>query len=395
MKLICPVLMACIITLSAISEAFTEEKGIAVVRNQFDPIEKVLRQYRIPYTVIKFNDLEDPETFEHYRGIFFPSGIESPVESNVNILSRGTSIQGVFLKEDYYEIDKEKVYGNIRSYIKSGGLGYFSGFSFYLLDGALGEFSFFDDFPFMGLAGSLDLYLYGDLKSFYSTDRLSRTIPHSGWVALQSIGDSEILADGQFETPRGSQTGPIVARLERAKGEAYFTSYYEDESMSGLKRFFIHRIVYKDLLKKVHSQVNMWDQKYVTGIVDTVLPGESCRSYSMPLSQGRHTLYFLSREDYFQIDIYDKNNTIVASVQPWLKQFEWPIKVAKDGIYTIKVYPSSGGRFVPFTFSLGKGLRIIPYWRTIILVVFFASILIGLSWIYKVINPRKYSGRFI
>jgi len=395
MKIFCPVLLACSILHAAATISIAQEKGIAVVRNQFDPIEKVLAQYRIPYTIIKFNDLEDPETFDHYRGIFFPSGIESPVESNVNILSRGTSIQGVFLKDDYYEIDKEKVYGNIRSFIKSGGLGYFSGFSYYLLDGALGGFSFFDDFPFMGLSGSLDLYLYGDLRSFYSTDRLSRSIPHSGWVALQSISDSEILADGQFETPRGTQTGPILAHLERGKGEAYFTSYYEDESMSGLKRFFIHRIVNREMLRKVQSRVNMWDQKYVSGIVDTVLPGEACRSYSLPLSQGRHTLYFLSSDDYFQIDIYDKSNTIVASVQPWLKEIEWPITVAKDGIYTIKIYPSSGGRFVPFAFSLGRGLRILPYWRTIILIVFFASILIGLSWIYKVINPRKYSGRFI
>ncbi|TAL33832.1 MAG: hypothetical protein EPN93_13185 [Spirochaetes bacterium] len=386
---------ACLLLFSFCLPVYSQEKGIAVVRSQFDPMEKTLALYKIPCTLIRYADLEDPLVFESYRAIFFPSGIESPLEANVNILSRGTSIQGVFLKEDYYEVDTHKAYQNIRDFIKSGGLGYFSGFSYHLLDGAFGEFTFFDDFPFMGLSGPLELYLYGELRSYYSMDRLSRSVPHSGWVALQSIGDSETLADGQFDTPRGTQTGPILARLERGKGEAYYASYYDDESTNGIKRFFTYRIAFNEMLKAVQSRVHMWDQKYLAGIVDSVLPGESCRSYSIQLSKGRHTLYFLSRQDYFQVDLLDKNNAIVASTQPWLKEFEWPIKVSRDASYTIKIYPYPGGRFVPYAFAVGSGSRLLPYWRTIILVLFFVSIIAGLSWLYKLVNPRKYSGRFI
>jgi hypothetical protein len=46
--------------------------SVAVVESRFDPIEKVLETYHIPYDLIKFDDLEKAETYAGYRTIFFP-----------------------------------------------------------------------------------------------------------------------------------------------------------------------------------------------------------------------------------------------------------------------------------------------------------------------------------
>ena len=109
-------------------------KDIVVVNAKYDKIEKILDKYRIPYKIYNYRDLETDEIYNRHRAIFFPCGVKKLIETNVNILSRGTSIQSVSLKKDFLDINEDKIIKNIKTFIENGGTTYFSGYSYELID---------------------------------------------------------------------------------------------------------------------------------------------------------------------------------------------------------------------------------------------------------------------
>jgi len=366
---------------------------IAVVDNQFDGVHKILKAYKIPFSSLKYTECEDPRTFQRFDVIFFPCGLGSALETNINILSRGTSIQSVSLKEEYYEIDTKKIIKNIRAFLRKGGVGYFSGYSCDVLDGVYRALAFFDDFPNIGLSGRVDVTLAGDLRSFAGGGRMTLSMPHSGWVALKSAGDAEVLAGGVFPTPRGQRSGPVVVRFPGDGGEALYTSYHNDDVSNAIMRFLVLRAAGRGLRAEAERMARRWDQKTETSIVDVLPSWEYCRSYSLSLKQGCATLYLKSPETYFQMDVFDDKNNIILSRHSWQKDLIQDMHIPRDGTYTLKIYPCFPARFVPYAIISASGWRLFPYWRKVTLGAFFLLVIMTLNWLYRLMNPRKYSGR--
>ncbi len=287
---------------------------VALIANRYDGVDKWLELCRVPYSIVKYADLNDPGIFLRHDVIFFPSGMEPTPETSINILSRGTSIQGVTLKEGHSELNRKELARKLRAFIDGGGSAYFSGFSWELLNAAYGDFSFFYGFPYSGSAGTIELRLEDDLFSFVSMPRLTVHVPFSGWVAVKSISDADVLAEGRFETPRGKKKGPVIARLKRKRGEAYYTGYYTGESGNPIMRFLVIRVVFGRLLSALEESAGRWDQAPGVTLVDMLLPGEQSRRYTVPLRKGRNTLYFRSENGFFQADVYS-GDEIIASRQ--------------------------------------------------------------------------------
>ncbi|HSV98023.1 MAG TPA: hypothetical protein VLM75_13970 [Spirochaetota bacterium] len=365
---------------------------VAVVASRYDSVEKWLQACRIPYTVIKYADLNDPDLYIRYDALFFPSGMEPPPETSINILSRGTSIQGVTLREGHYELDRKELARKLRAFIDGGGSAYFSGYSWDILHGAYEDFSFFYGFPYIGSAGTIDLRLEDDLLGFVSMPRFSAHMPFSGWVAVKSIGDADVLAGGRFQTPRGEKEGPVIARLKRNRGEAYYTGYYAGEIGNPIMRFLIIRVAFRRLLTALEASAGRWDQTSGITLVDMLLPGETSRRYAVPLRKGRNTIYFGSDAGFFQADVYS-GDEIIASRQTWDKVFSLDVRAAGEGPYGLRVYPAGNGRHIPFAISVKHGPRLIPYFWRVVLVFLFLSVITALVFINRFMNPRKYSGR--
>ena len=74
-------------------------KSIAVVRSSFDKIEEVLEEYKIPYKMIFYADLEKKDTFKRYRALFLPCGMRKSLEENITVSSGRTGINSVSLND--------------------------------------------------------------------------------------------------------------------------------------------------------------------------------------------------------------------------------------------------------------------------------------------------------
>ncbi len=366
---------------------------IAVVRSQFDNIERLLHLYHIPFSMIEYRDLEDKKTFNRYRTIFLPCGADIPLETNISIASHGSSIQAVFLKEKYYEINKERVYENVRGFLENGGVCYFSEFSFFLLRGAFGDFSFYKNFPYLGSSGTINLSLEGDLARFCNTHRMNINMPYSGWVVVKSIRDSQVLASGAGETPLGRRSTVMAAFQKKDRGQVYYTGYHTDDPSSLYMRFFVFRACFPSLLARAGEEVRRWDQTLTASVIDSLLPGENSRSYLVPLEKGANTLYFFATRGFYHIEVFNRRGELMLSRLCWERSFAQNLRVPARGEYTVRIYPSVSKRYAPFAMAAGSGVRIVPYWRKGALVACLISLIIALFVASRILSPRKYSGR--
>ncbi len=389
MKLYAAVILSFILVLPELNAAAPR---VAVVTNRYDNVEKWLQACRVPYRSIGYAELENAEVYSRFDAIFFPSGMEPPPETNINILSRGTSIQGVTLKEGHYRLDRRKLARALRSFIDGGGSAYFSGYSWDILHGAYGGFDFFHDFPYIGSAGPVELRPEGDLRCFVSSSRIPAHMGFTGWVAARSIDGADILATAGFDTPRGGAEGPMVARLRKKRGEAYFTSFYAGEIGNQVMRFLVLRVAYGRLLEWLEESAGRWDQSPGAAVVDMLLPGETSRRYSVPLERGRNTVFLGSPGGHFQADLY-RGDEILASRQSWERVTVLDVRVPEGGTYGLRVFPAGNGRAIPFAVSVKHGPRLISYFRRVILGFLFVSVIAALVLINRFMNPRKYSGR--
>lgn len=382
--------MVCMLELS---EALAGDK-IGMVQNQFDNVDKALRNYHIPFNIIKYRELEDEKIFSEYSAIFFPCGVDVPIETNINILSRGTSIQAVFLKDNYYEIDKQKIFKNIKDFINGGGISYFSEFSYELLQGAFSDFEFFNNFPHIGMAGRLEMSLSGDLKTFYAAGRLSLMMPYSGFIGIKSVKNADALARGNFELPDGNKEGIIAALFRKGGGEAYYSGYHSDDVSNNMLRFYIYRLACRNLLLRSEKEAGRWDQNIEAMIVDSICSWESFRRYTFPVKKGNNTVYLKTDKSFFQMDVFDASGNLVFSRQSWEMELSQNIYANSDGEYIIKIYPSMKTRFAPYSIVTGSGVRLFPYWKRILLGMLFSSIVLIIFIFKKIFSPGRYSGRY-
>jgi hypothetical protein len=368
-------------------------KDIAVVNSKFDKIDKTLSKYGIQYKLYNYSDLENDGLYSKYRVIFFPCGVENTIETNVDILSRGTTIHSVSLKKDFFEVNEEKIYHNIKAYIENGGNAYFSDYSFKLLSGAFGSMEFYNNFPNLGISGRISLELRNDLIYFYKDQNLKVYMDHSGWIVPKSIANSETLAESDVNTIRNSKRSPIISLLKRGRGEIIYTSYHNTSGDNEIARYIIYRLAYKYLADKLTSKAFFWDQAINCTIVDSVREWENYRSYIIPIDEGNNSIYFLSEKGPFQISIFDKEKKLIISRDSRTTEFNMDIKSDSFQYLIVKIYPANPKMLGAYSIVSASGIKLIPYYKKALYTMLFIGIILILYWVNKTFGLKKFSGR--
>lgn len=334
-------------------------RSIAVVKSRYDNIELVLSNYNIPYDLIEFRDLSGKDTFSKYSSIFFPSGIESSYEDNLDISWQGKEITSVKLSKDFFELDEKEFAANLRDFIKNGGSAYFSGYAYKQMAIAYDNFEFFYDFPFLGIPGRIEANVKGDLAMFSMKRKAALYMEYPGWIALKNVDNSEVLSESAFSTPKGEKFGPISVLLNDGAGEIIYTSYYSTV-YSVFKRFNIYRIAGNTVLKRAIELAKEHSQDVRGKITDAFFGGETSRRYYFNLEVGTNTFYFLSDGAPFMYEIYDSNNSLIVSKEIYEKIQSYTLKSPRNDYCFIEVYPGSGERWKMFSIVSAKGADIPP-----------------------------------
>lgn len=351
------IITSVILMLNTASDLYAGNK-IAVVRSRFDNIELVLDTYHIDYELIEFKDLGNSETFGKYDSIFFPSGISSEYEDNLDVNWQGKDFTSVKLAKDFFELDTDAFKTNFRKFTKNGGASYFSGYAFKQLSLAYNDFDFFDDFPYMGIPGRIEADIKGDLAKFSLKRKTALYMEYTGWIALKHVSGAEVLAEAQFSTPRGDKSGPISVLIHDG-GEILYTSYYSTV-YSEFKRFNIYRIAGSHLRRDAIDRVKARSQEPTGIIVDSFLGGEASRTYYFNLREGNNTIHFLSDGARYMFEIYDRNMSLIV-----LKDFQetaqsYNIISLKEDYCFVKIYPSGKDRFILHSVVSAYGAVIPP-----------------------------------
>lgn len=376
------------------SALYADELRVGVVRNQYDAVENLLRYYKIPYTMIEYREIEKEETYKKYNVLFFPCGLELPIEQNVNIASRGSHVQSISLDSRYYVIDREKAGRLISSFLRKGGNAYFSDFAYTFLNQAMPVFSFNNDFPNLGMEGAVQLKLDNELAAYFNSNVINVNFNHSGWIAPIEIKDSTLLASGKYLTPLGEKEGPISVLLHKGRGEAIYTSYHLNGDYSDYFRYIIHRLCFKNLRKEGRSYIHKWDQRAEYVLIDQVLPGENCRNFRIALGKGWHTASVLSsKKCLYQMDVYGADNQLIGSVDSNSAPVSFEFKLEKDTEIKVNILPLDKTRNEPLILTVGGGKKIFPHYIKLSILAGFL-VLLGILFAFKkIIFRRRFSGR--
>lgn len=317
---------------------------VAVVKSRYDNIELVLNTYHIPYDLINYSDLNSDETYQKYRTIFFPSGLASDYENNLDVSWQGKEITSVKLGKNFFELDEKKFRNDLRDFIRRGGSAYFSGYAFRELSKAYDYFEFFENFPYMGLPGRLEATLYDDLARFSLKRKSALYMDYPGWIALKDVHHALVLSESSFDTPKGVKSGPVSVLIKDGAGEIIYTSYYSTV-YSEFKRFNIYRVAGYSLMKRTSSHADEFFQDVTGRITDAFHAGEASRTYYFDLNKGINTFYFQSESSPFMFEVYDSNLSLVVSVEKYELSQTWTISSAKTDYCFITVYPGGNGRY--------------------------------------------------
>lgn len=364
------------------------KRHVAVVRSRYDAIDTVLDNFRIPYDLIEYRELEKPNRLDGYHALFVGSGADNPVEESLEVFARNMSFKSVSLKADYREIDPDLVARNIRRFIKRGGAAYFSGYSFSHIQRAFGLFEFFDDFPYMGMPSRIEASVSGDLARFAVKNTMALYLDHPGWVTIKSAKDAEVVARASFETPRGRREGPITVIARRGDGEILYTSY-DSTVFSDFRRFNVYRIAGNNCIRLLEERASKWGQRVTCRIVDAIHRGEYAATYRIDLEPGENTIYFHSERAPFQIDIVDKNYSLIESRDILDLDQIFSVDSSVGGHCFIRLYPSSDARYDMYAVAAAVGARPFPYWRRVFIGLAVALALaagIAVKWLFF---PRK------
>jgi len=376
-----------------ISGAFAASQNpyIAVVRGSFEKIERILKRYRIPFDFITIHDLEKGLNPEKYKSVYFPCGIDVPVESMIVVSSKGKNINSVTLNKNNSQADEQKVTHVIESYINDGGVAYFSGYSFKFLQNAFHLFEYHDNFPYMGLTGRIKSSLENDLARFCMKDSMALYMTHTGWISLKSVEDAEVLSSASYDTPRGERSGPISVLFRRGDGEVLYTSYHSTV-YSDFRRYNIYRVAGAHLRKLLAAKADMWEQDISGSVVDSIHGRENYRIYPMNLYKGNNTIYFISEKDIVQVDIFDRDMTLIQSVDSFDKELEFDLKSSEKKICYVKVYPSSNKRYGIFSIVSARGIRFLPLYKRAGILIMIIILISLVSYTFLLVRKRGYSG---
>lgn len=395
------ILIAAVLTLVVGNDAHARKKKmripakprklIAVIKSRYDDVEKVLQLFHIPHDVLTYRDLEIPEHVLRYRSLFVPSGIDNPMEESLDVYANNFRFKSVALKPDFYEVDKDKVAGTLRRFVRKGGSAYFSGYSYEFLQQAFDMLKYFDNFPFMGMPARIEVDVSGDLSLFSMKKRMALYMDHPGWVAIQSVRNAEVVAKGAFETPRGVRTGPITFLARRGGGELLYTSY-DSTVFSDFRRFNIYRIAGAHLLERLEDEASRWGQTVTGRIVNAIHDGENAEMHRIVLKKGRNTIYFYSEKEFYQIDLVDRRLSLLESRDLLQREQSFTIQSPVDDYCYIRLYPYGSERFGMYTVISAAGMRIIPYLYQVL--VFLGTVAAGgiIYVLYRLFFARGYSG---
>ena len=339
---------------------------VGVVENQYDHVEKLLQKYRVDFIAVKYRDLEKESLYSQLDALLIPCGAEPPLTSSVNILARGTHIQGVTLNDQYYKLDMTVTGKQIRRFMEKGGAVYFSDFSYRYLQDSIAPFSFFKDFPYAGLEGQLKAEPRNDLYC-YTQGSISLYMPHSGWVAPSEVRNAEVLLSAECDTPLGMKVSPIAALIPCEKGSAMFTSYHDPNDPYGIMRYCLLRTIYKREIDSIRDYILKWEQTPLSNIVDKSLSGENVRQYRLKVSGDGSYLYFRADGGLWQIDILDERGMFLYSKDAIGKEFHYYVPSRGGKEITVKVVPLDREKFHVYTASTARGFRLFPYYLRIII----------------------------
>lgn len=367
---------------------------VAVVKGKYDDVDLVLDNYRIPYDLLEVRDMEDPERLAPYRSLFLPSGADTPLEESLEVYASRLRFQSVTLKRDYHEVDREKIARSLRSFIRGGGSAYVSGYCFEYLQDAFGLFDFFDDFPFMGMPSRVEAELKGDLSRFALKNRMALYPDHPGWIAVQSVRDAEVIAEGTFETPRGARSGPISFIARRGSGEVLYTSY-DSTVFSDFRRFNVYRIAGADLMRDLEADAGRWGRRITGRIVGAVHAGEWAAGHRIDLRRGRNVIYFRSGRDIFQVEVRDEEGFLLESRDHPVREHRFIVDASRRGHCVVRLYPSPGKRFGTYAVISAAGWGLPPALSLVLPVIggLLAAAAAAFA-VYRLFFSGGYSGRW-
>lgn len=366
---------------------------IGVVSARFDDIAKLFDSFKIEYTSLSIRDCQEYGKLETLDVLCLPCGVEPPVESSISVVARRYRIQGVDLKQEYREINYDLIYDNIERFIRDGGTAYFSDYSYKYLQHIAKPFKFFRDFPHAGISGPSEVTIDGDLAAFFDDTRIRLVMTHNGWVALRDA-KGEVLARGEFRTPSGSREGPICVRLNIGSGKAYYTSFHSSRWEREYMRFFVYRMAGDAALKRISERAARWDQNIETSVVDAFIPGEYYRTYAMTMPADTATLYVeTGNRCRFQVDLFDKSNSMVASYYPVSASDSIVIKGDAGEKVRVSIYPERGETHRLYALGIAGGTQVFPYIHFFKWTGIGVLVLIVLKAIWKTWKPRKFSGK--
>ncbi len=364
----------------------------AVVKAAYDRIDSVLRAYRIPFETLSLEDLEDPNKLTSYDSIYFPCGIDIPPDKNINILARGRSIQSVSLKKDSRDSNMTKIADNIRVFVKNGGSAYFSCYTFKYVQKAFNPFTFFDDFPYMGMEGRVAAEPRNDLYLFSLEETHALYMSHPGWIAIKEAKNSQPIAYGHFDTPRGEREGPLTVIMKRGQGEILYTSHHST-LFSDFRRFNIYRTAGNIILKNTLKKAAPWEQEITGEIVDALHSHENTRTYRLLLRKGNNTIFFNGENNPFQTDIMDSGNSLIMSIKDNSTDRTIDLMSGKEEKVYIKVYPLGDKRYNQYCIITASGRRFFPYWYTTLLILIGLSSVAVFIFLLITSDRNKYAGR--
>jgi hypothetical protein len=244
----------------------------------------------------------------------------------------------------------------------------------------------------MGMPTRVEAVLDHDLSRFSIKNKMALYLDHPGWITIKSAEDSEVIAYGTFETPRGVRTGPISV-IARRGGEILYTSY-DGTLFSDFRRFNIYRIAGAHLLKSLESTAWKWNQRITGHLVDSLQRLEFARMYRIDLEKGENTIYFHSDRDCYQIDIIDKDQSLIESRDLFKRNQIFSIRSPAKGYCYIRLYPSTTSRYGMYAVVSAAGMRIFPYFYQFIGAVIGMLAIGAAVVIYRLFLISGYSGRW-
>jgi hypothetical protein len=315
------------------------------------------------------------------------------MEDSLDVYANNFRFKSVALKPDFYEIDKDKVARTLRRFIKSGGSAYFSGYSFEYLQKAFDMFEFFDNFPYMGMPARLEAIVFNDLSRFSMKNRMVLYMDHPGWIAVKSVRDAEVIAFASFETPRGMRSGPITFLAHRGGGEILYTSY-DSTMFSDFRRFNIYRVAGAHLLERLEDEASEWGQTVTGRIVSSIQNQEYAGMHRVDLARGSNTIYFYSERDFYQIDVLDRDHSLIESRDIMEREQIFAVTSAGDDYCFIKLYPYTNDRFGMYAVVSAAGMRIFPYLYYILGGLGFMALTGIAAVVYRFFLKSGYRGRW-